>query len=78
VRYDLDLILTMFLTRYTKANGDTISFPEGFRLTITETSNNVYQIDLFDSQLRSVSNLGADLDDMVEKAIEDLIRMRKR
>ena len=68
----------MFLTEYTKTNGETISLPEGFRLTITETSNNVYQIDLLDSQLRSVSNHGTDLDDMVEKAIEDLNRMRER
>jgi len=68
----------MFLTEYTKANGESISLPQGFRLTITETSNNVYQIDLVDSQLRSVSNHGTDLDDMVEKAIEDLIKMRKR
>ena len=68
----------MFLTEYTKAIGETISLPEGFRLTITETSNNVYQIVLLDSQLRSVSNHGTDLDDMIEKAIDDLNRMRKR
>ena len=65
----------MFLTEYTKANGETILLPQGFRLTITETSNNVYQIDLVDSHLRSVSNHGTDLDNMVEKAIEDLTRL---
>jgi hypothetical protein len=67
----------MFLTEYTKVNGEIISLPEGFRLTITETSNNVYQIDLLDTQLRSVSNHGTDLDEMVEKAIEDLNRMKR-
>ena len=67
----------MFLTKYRKINGQTIVLPEGFRLTINETSNTVYQIDLFDSQVRSVSNHGTDLDDMVEKAIEDLVKMSK-
>ena len=67
----------MFLTKYRKGNGQIIALPEGFRLTINETSNNVYQIDLFDEQMRSVSNHGSDLDDMVEKAIEDLIKMRR-
>ena len=67
----------MFLTEYRKMNGQTIVLPEGFRLTIYETSNNVYQIDLFDKQMRSVSNHGADLDDMVQKAIDDLVKMRK-
>lgn len=59
-------------------NGQTIVLPKGFRLTIVETSNNVYQIDLIDSQMRSVSNHGTDLDDIVEKAIEDLCKMRKQ
>lgn len=68
----------MYLTEYTKLNGERIPLPKGFRLTITETSNNVYQIDLLDSQFRSVSNHGTDLDDMVEKAIDDLIEMRNR
>ena len=68
----------MHLTEYTNSNGERISLPAGFRLSITETSNNSYQIDLLDSQLRSVSNHGTDLDDMVEKAIADLIRMRQR
>ena len=51
--------------------------PEGFRLTIQETSNCVYKIDLLDNRMRSVSNRGTDLDNMVEAAIEDLIRMGK-
>lgn len=67
----------MFLIDYRKMNSQTIVLPEGFRLTMNETSNNVYQIDLFDDQMRSVSNHGTDLDDMVEKAIEDLGKMRK-
>ncbi|HMG94495.1 MAG TPA: hypothetical protein VK589_30760 [Chryseolinea sp.] len=66
----------MFLTEYKKGNGQTIALPEGFRLTINETSNSVYQLDLFDEQMRSVSDHGTDLDDMVEKAIEALIKMR--
>jgi hypothetical protein len=67
----------MFSVEYRKMNGQTVVLPEGFRLTINETSDNVYQIDLFDNQMRSVSNCGADLDNMVEKAIEDLTKMRK-
>ena len=66
----------MFLTEYKKENGQTIVVPEGFRFTINETSNSVYQLDLFDEQMRSVSDHGTDLDDMVEKAIEALIKMR--
>ena len=66
----------MGLTKYTKEDGETIVLPEGFRLTINVTSNNVYQIHLFDQQTRSVSNHRTDLDDMVERAIEDLIKMR--
>jgi hypothetical protein len=67
----------MFLTEYKKTNGQIIALPEGFRLTIEETSNCVYQIDLFDSHGRNVGDHGTDLDDMVEKAIKDLIKMRK-
>ncbi len=67
----------MFSSEYRKMNGEVINLPEGFKLSITETSNCVYQIDMFDNQMRSVSNHGTDLDDMVEKAIEDLINMRK-
>ena len=67
----------MVLTEYKKMNGQTIVFPEGFGLTIEETSNGVYQIDLFDNQKRSVSNHGTDLDNMAEKAIENLIKMRR-
>lgn len=67
----------MFLTEYRKMNGQIIVLPDGFRLTINETSNSVYQIDLFDNQMRSVSNHGTDLDEMVENAIEDLIKMSK-
>lgn len=66
----------MFLSKYTKTNGQTIVLPEGFRLLIEETSNNVYQIDLFDDLMRSVGNHGTDLDSMVENAIEDLLKMR--
>jgi hypothetical protein len=67
----------MFLTEYKKWNGQTIAYPDGFKLRIEETSNYVYQIDLFDNQMRSVSNHGSDLDKMIEIAIEDLINIRK-
>jgi hypothetical protein len=66
-----------FLTEYTKENGQTIIFPEGFKLIIKETSHCVYQIELYDEKMRSISNHGTDLDKMVEKAIEDLYQMRK-
>jgi len=66
----------MFLIEYKKTNGQTIVLLEGYRLTIEETSNCVYQIDLFDNRMRSVSNHGTNLNNIVEKAIEDLIKMR--
>ena len=65
-----------FLTEYRKMNGQTIYLPKGFRLTIDETSNDVYQIDLVDDRMRSVSSHGTDLDEMVEKAIIDLVKMQ--
>jgi hypothetical protein len=64
----------MHLTEYKKMNGQTIVFPEGFRLTVKETSDCVYQITMFDDRMRSVSNSGTNLDHMVEKAIEDLMK----
>ena len=67
----------MLLTEYIKTNGEIVVLPNGFRLAIEETSNNVCKIDLFDSQRRSVSNHGTDLDGMIEEAIEDLKKMRK-
>jgi hypothetical protein len=67
----------MFANEYRKMNGKTFVLPDGFKLSIKETSNCIYQIEMFDNQMRSVSNHGPDLDDMVEKAIEDLIKMRK-
>jgi hypothetical protein len=66
-----------FLTEYTMDSGQKIILPEGFKLRIKETSQCVYQIELSDDKMRSVSNHGIYLDNMVEKAIEDLIRMRK-
>jgi hypothetical protein len=66
-----------FLTEYTKDYGQKIKLPEGFKLRIKETSQGVYQIELFDDKMKSVSNHGTDLDNMVEKAIDDLVRMRK-
>jgi hypothetical protein len=65
----------MFKTEYKTMSGQIVVLPEGFRLRIEETSNCVYQIDMFDKQMRSIKNHGTDLDDMIEKAIEDLIKM---
>ena len=62
---------------FKKCNGETIHLPKGVKLGIDETSNNVYQIDMFDSDGRNVSNHGTDLDGMVEKALEDLLNMKK-
>lgn len=59
----------MTVKEYKKLNGEIIILPEDFNLTIEETSNCVYQIDLFDTQGRNVSNHGTDLDEMVEQAI---------
>lgn len=67
----------MILKEYKKQNGEILKFPDNFNLTIEETSNTVYQIDLFDSEGRSVSDHGTNLDEMIEKALEDLKQMRK-
>lgn len=68
----------MIFNELEKENGDEkIIIPEGFYLTIAETSQNVYGINLTDSEGRSIKNHGTDLYDMVEKAIEDLIKLRK-
>ena len=67
----------MILKGYRKQNGDIIKLPPEFSLTIEETSNCVYQIELFDIQGRNVSNHGTDLDEMIEQAINDLKQMRK-
>jgi len=64
------------LTEYIKDNGQKIILPEGFKLIIKETSQCVYQIELSDDKMRSVRNHGIDLDNLVEKAIDDLIQMR--
>ncbi len=66
----------MILKEYEKQNGEIIKLPSEFSLTIKETSNSVYQIDLFDIQGRSVGNHGTDLDEMIEQAIVDLNKMR--
>ncbi len=66
-----------FLTEYIKENGEKIILPKGFKLTIEETSQCVYQIELFDESMRSISNHGANLDNMIDKAIENLNQMRK-
>lgn len=67
----------MILKEYKKQNGEIIKLPDDFSLKIEETSNCVYQIDLFDIQGRSVGNHGTDLDEMIEKAIIDLKKMRE-
>lgn len=67
----------MILKEYQKLSGEIIKLPEDFSLTIEETSNCVYQIDLFDIQGRSVGNHGTDLDGMIEQAIINLKKMRK-
>ena len=59
----------MILKEYRKQNGEIIKLPDDFSLKIEETSNCVYQIDLFDIQGRSVSNHGTDLDKIIEQAI---------
>jgi len=56
-----------------KESGEIIVLPEGFVLNMHETSNGVYQIDLFDRDMRSVSNHGHQLDLMVEQAISELL-----
>ncbi|WP_066632772.1 hypothetical protein [Labilibacter marinus] len=66
----------MILKEYKKQNGEIIKFPIGFSLRIEETSNCVYQIDLFDNQGRSIGNHGTDLDEMIEQAVIDLNKMR--
>ena len=67
----------MIVKEYKKQNGEIIKLAEGFSLNIEETSNCVYQIDLFDVQGRSVANHGTDLDGMIEQANIDLNKMRK-
>lgn len=67
----------MNVKEYKKQNGVIIKLAEDYSLKIEETSNCVYQIDLFDVQGRSVSNHGTDLDGMIEQAIIDLIKMRE-
>ena len=67
----------MIENKFQKSNGEIIHLPKGIRLGIDETSNNVYQIDMFDSDGRSVSNHGTDLDEMVEQALTDLLNMKK-
>ena len=67
----------MILKEYQKLSGEIIKLPEDFNLTIEETSNCVYQIDLFDIQWRRVGNHGTDFDVMIEQAIIDLKKMRK-
>lgn len=66
----------MILKEYKKQNGEIIKLPSEFSLTIKETSNCVYQIDLFDIQGRSVGNHGTELEEMIEQAIIDLNKMR--
>jgi len=65
-----------FLTEYIKENGQTNILPEGFKLTIEETSQGVYQVELFDENMSSISNHGTDLDGIISKAIQDLDKMR--
>jgi len=67
----------MILKEYKKQNGEIIKLPTEISLTIEETSNCVYQIDLFDIQGRRVGNHGTDLEEMIEQAIIDLNKMRE-
>ena len=67
----------MIVKEYKKQNGEIIKLTEDLSLKIEETSNCVYQIDLFDVQGRSIGNHGTDLDGMIEQAIIDLNIMRK-
>ncbi len=60
-----------------KEDGSKITIPEGFKLTIDETSQSVYRISLVDSDGRSVENQGSKLYDMVEKAISDLDKIKR-
>ncbi|MFT7036434.1 MAG: hypothetical protein ACJA2S_004963 [Cyclobacteriaceae bacterium] len=65
----------MIEKHFRKSNGEIIELPDGFKIGIDETSNNVYKIDMFDNEGRSVSNHGDNLDEMVIQAIADLQRM---
>lgn len=67
----------MIVKEHKKQNGEIIKLSDGFSLKIEETLNCAFQIDLFDIQGRSVGNHGADLDEMIEKAIIDLKKMRE-
>ncbi len=67
----------MFIKEYKKSNGEIIKIPEDIKLTISETSNNAYQMDMFCVNGVIVSHHVTDLDNMVEQALLYFKNMKK-
>jgi len=55
----------------------TFKIPEEFQINVKEISNNVYEIELLDKQKRKVVAQGENLEIMINKAVNDLKKIRK-